>query len=85
MEHQVSLSDRLMRDAKLRLSDVIVDVSWREIARKYFGKSSSWLYHKMDGKKGDGSPGGFTPEETEKLKESLFDLAERIKIAASNL
>ncbi len=75
----------ILVDAKSRLSDILVEVSWREIARKYFGKSSSWLYHKLDGIKGDGSEGGFTPAETQQLKESLLDLASRITTAASKL
>lgn len=75
----------LVVDAKSRLSDILVEISWREIARRYFGKSSSWLYHKLDGIKGDGSQGGFTPEETLQLKEALKDLASRISNAASKL
>ncbi len=75
----------LLVDAKSRLSDILVEVSWREIARRYFGKSSSWLYHKLDGIKGDGTEGGFTPSESEQLKEALLDLASRITIAASKL
>ena len=75
----------LIVDAKSRLSDNLVEISWREIARRYFGKSSSWLYHKLDGIKGDGSQGGFTPEETLQLKEALTDLASRISNAASKL
>lgn len=76
----------LLVDAKSRLSDILVEVSWREIARRYFGKSSSWLYHKLDGIKGDGSQGGgFTPEETQQLKDALNNLAARITTAASRL
>lgn len=74
----------IVSDARERLSDILVDVSWREIARRYFGKSSSWLYHKLDGIKSDGSSGGgFTPAEAENLKEALTDLASRINAAAS--
>lgn len=72
--------------AKTKLQDILVAISWRELARTYFGKSSSWLYHKLDGIKGDGSfGGGFTPAEKEQLKEALEDLASRINRAASQL
>lgn len=72
--------------AKTKLQDILVAISWRELARTYFGKSSSWLYHKLDGIKGDGSSGGgFTPAEKEQLKEALEDLASRINRAASQL
>lgn len=79
-------SKPIISDAKSRLSDILLEISWREIARSYFGKSSSWLYHKLDGIKSDGSKGGgFTPEEAEKLKGSLLDLSNRIANAASSL
>lgn len=73
-------------NTKKKLQDIIVAISWREIARTYFGKSSSWLYHKLDGIKGDGTPGGdFTPSEKEQLRAALNDLASRISHAASQL
>lgn len=75
----------IVSDAKCRLSDILVAISWREIARSYFGKSSSWLYHKLDGIKGDGSEGGFTQEEIKQLKCALDDLSQRISAAASKL
>lgn len=75
----------VVSDAKSKLSDILVAISWREIARTYFGKSSSWLYHKLDGIKGDGSEGGFSPKEITQLKDALNDLAERISTAASKL
>lgn len=79
-------SKEILSDAKKRLQDILVAISWREIARNYFGKSSSWLYHKLDGIKGDGTPGGgFTEIEKIQLKEALQDLASRINVAASKL
>ncbi len=33
---------------KKQLADLLVAISWADLARTYFGKSSSWLYHKMD-------------------------------------
>ena len=78
--------DTILTDAKARLQDILVSISWREVARRYFGKSSSWLYHKLDGLKSDGSNGGgFTEAERIILKESLNDLADRIKEAAKKL
>lgn len=78
--------DTILNDAKARLQDILVSISWREVARKYFGKSSSWLYHKLDGIKSDGTPGGgFSESEKIQLKEALYDLSERIKKAAQKL
>lgn len=72
-------------DMKARLSDILLTVSWREIANQYFHKSSSWLYHKMDGIDGNGGRGGFTPEEAGQLKGALCDLADRIRRAADTI
>ncbi|MDE7349819.1 MAG: DUF5053 domain-containing protein [Muribaculaceae bacterium] len=56
------------------------------MARTYFGKSSSWLYHKMNGVKSDGTEGGgFSPSEAAQLKNALLDLSARISTAARSL
>lgn len=70
---------------KQKLQDILMVVSWREIARSYFGKSSSWLYHKLDGIDGNGGKGEFTPTEKEQLHGALIDLADRIRKAADNI
>ena len=75
----------LIPDVKMKMSDILVAISWREIARTYFGKSSSWLYHKLDGIDGNGGKGGFTPEEAMQLKGALCDLSDRIRRAADTL
>ena len=67
-----------------KLYDLLVAISWADLSRTYFGKSSSWLYHKLDGRDGNGKPTSFTPEETEKLKGALVDLSERIRRAADS-
>lgn len=75
----------LIPDVKNRLSDILVAISWREIAIAYFGKSSSWLYHKLDGIDGNGGTGGFTPDEAMQLKGALCDLSDRIRRAADSI
>lgn len=70
---------------KSRLDDILLEISWREMAMQYFGKSSSWLYHKLNGVDGNGGEGGFTVEEAVKLKESLKDLAQRIIVCADSI
>ncbi|MDE5642129.1 MAG: DUF5053 domain-containing protein [Muribaculaceae bacterium] len=72
-------------DVKQKMSDILVAISWRELARTYFGKSSSWLYHKLDGIDGNGGVGGFTPEEVLQLKGALCDLSDRIRRAADSI
>ncbi len=86
METTLQTQKDVITDAKVRLSDILLAISWREFAKTYFGKSSSWLYHKLDGIKSDGSKGGgFSPEETILLKNALNDLALRIQKASSSL
>lgn len=78
-------SKTLVSDVKSKMSDILIAISWREIARTYFGKSSSWLYHKLDGIDGNGGVGGFTPDEAAQLKGALCDLSERIRRAADSI
>ncbi len=75
----------LVSDVKSTLSDIMMKITWREVAHDYFGKSSSWLYHKLDGKDGNGRPGGFTQEEIFQLKGALCDLSDKIRKAADRL
>ena len=75
----------VLTDVKQKMADILVAISWREIARTYFGKSSSWLYHKLDGIDGNGKTGGFSPEEAAQLKAALCDLSDRIRRVADTL
>lgn len=70
---------------KMRLNDILLSITWRDIARRYFGKSSSWLYHKMDGINGNGGKDEFTPDEAKQLQAALYDLSDRIRAAADTI
>ena len=70
---------------KQRLQDILLSVSWRDIANTYFDRSASWLYHKLDGIDGNGGVGGFTDKEKEQLRGALVDLSDRIRRAADNI
>lgn len=72
-------------DMKSRCEDLLVSISWRDIATRYFHKSPSWLYHKLDGVDGNGRPGGFSEEETIRFKGALCDLADRLRACADRL
>jgi hypothetical protein len=67
------------------LSDIIMDISWAKISMKYFGKSSSWIYQKLDGVDGNGIKSDFTYSEKLILKKALFDFSERIRRAAETI
>lgn len=30
-------------------NDILLDVTWAKIAKRYFGKSPSWIYNKLNG------------------------------------
>lgn len=68
-----------------RISDIMVEISWRHIANDYFGKSASWLYHKLDGIDGNGGEGGFSDTELQQFKGALYDLSDRIRKVAESL
>ena len=70
---------------KQKLADLLVAISWADLSRTYFGKSNSWLYHKMNGIDGNGKPTDFTEEEKVTLKGALCDLSNRIRIAADSI
>jgi hypothetical protein len=70
---------------KQKLAAILLDINVAKIANRYFAKSSSWLYHKLDGIDGNGGKGDFTEEELQQLKSALLDLAKRIQNAANTL
>lgn len=70
---------------KEQLKDIALDITWAKIAQKYFGKSSSWIYNKINQVDGNGGHGGFTAQELNQLKEALHDFAERIRRTADSL
>lgn len=73
------------QSVKLALSDIILDVSWAKISKRYFGKSSSWIYNKLNGVDGNGGEGGFTEDEREKLRGALVDFADRLRAASDKI
>ncbi|GHT07132.1 hypothetical protein AGMMS49525_16120 [Bacteroidia bacterium] len=70
------------KSLKYELQDIVLDITWSKIASRYFGKSSSWIYHKLNGIDGNGKPTEFTEEERVQFKNSLFDLSDRIRNTA---
>lgn len=83
----IEQNDGQTKDSAVKqcIQDIQMLVSWREIAHTYFGKSSSWLYHKLDGIDGNGGVGGFTEEEKAKLRGALCEVANRIRAAADRI
>lgn len=73
------------KTARQQLNDIILDVSWADISKTYFGKSASWIYNKLNGRDGNGGHGEFNEKELEALKNALFDISARIRKAAEKL
>ena len=71
--------------ARQQLDAIILDVSWADISKTYFGKSSSWIYNKLNGRDGNGGHGDFSQKEKEELRNALFDIADRIRKSAEKL
>lgn len=78
-------SPMVITDMKSKLKDILMVVSWRELANQYFHKSSSWFYHKMDGIDGNGGKGGFSETEALQLRGAIIDLSERLRRAADEI
>lgn len=70
---------------KEKMGDLTRILSLAEVSRKYFRKSSSWLYHKINGIDGNGNPTSFTDEELETLRQAMNDISEKLKETAGKL
>lgn len=74
-----------VRTLTTELQDIVLHLTWGRISREYFNRSSSWIYNKLQGRDGNGGAGGFNPEEQQKLKGALCDLADRLRAAAERI
>lgn len=54
------------------------------MAKNYFGKSRSWLYHKFSGRNGNAAA-DFSDIDRDRLKAALKDIAARVSMAADRL
>lgn len=81
----ITLAKQKAGTMKAQLKDILFTISWAELSRTYFGKSNSWLYHKLDGIDGNKKPTEFTESEKNQLRGALFDLSDRIRRAAENI
>lgn len=61
-----------------RMGEVTKMVSMAYIAKNYFGKTRSWLSHKLNGNVVNGKPSEFTDAELNTLKAALEDMSHKI-------
>lgn len=66
------------------LASVYEDINWAYLAKNYFGKSRSWLYHKFSGVN-NGKADDFSDIDRERLKGALTDIAVRLRQTADRL
>ena len=76
-------SGKLVLDLKKEDISKVLKVSY--IAERFFGRSRSWLCHKLNSDIVNGKREGFTIEEREKLKDALDTIAYEIQILSDNL
>ena len=66
------------------LDDIYEEVDWAYLAKNYFGKSRSWLYHKFSGRNG-AQQADFSDVDRDRLRAALKDIAARVGAAADRL
>lgn len=72
----------LLRD---KMKEVLPAISISYIARKYFGKSSSWFYQRLNGNKVNGKEATFTPNELSTLSAALNDIGKKLSAMSAVL
>lgn len=75
----------LKTSLRKQVNDILLDISWAQLSKNYFGKSRSWLNHKINGIDSNGKPTEISEEERTQIKEALLDLSSRIKRCAEEL
>lgn len=69
----------------LRREDIAKVLKVSYIAERFFGRSRSWLCHKLNNDIVNGKRDGFTIDERKKLKEALDTIAYEIQTLSDNL
>jgi hypothetical protein len=83
--HRVKIHGVKETSVKMQLRDIMLDVTWSKISRRYFDKSASWIYNKLNGIDGNGGVGDFTYTEKLQLQQALYDFSDRIRNAAKEI
>ncbi|WP_320914510.1 DUF5053 domain-containing protein [Butyricimonas paravirosa] len=87
MERLTDAVEADLKEMKVRVDEILVRekmeailpmISVSYLAKHYFGKSSSWLYQRINGNKVHGKPAKFTAQELEKLRFALKEISQNI-------
>lgn len=76
------IHQELLRD---KMKEILPAISVSYIARKYFGKSSSWFYQRLNGNKVNGKEANFTPNELSTLSAALNDIGKKLSAMSAVL
>ena len=68
-----------------KMKEVLPAISVSYIARKYFGKSSSWFYQRLNGNRVNGKEATFTPNELSTLSAALNDIGKKLSAMSAVL
>ena len=68
-----------------KMKEILPAISVSYIARKYFGKSSSWFYQRLNGNRVNGKEAAFTPNELSTLSAALNDIGKRLSAMSAVL
>ncbi|MDR1718196.1 MAG: DUF5053 domain-containing protein [Prevotella sp.] len=63
----------------LLFMDITEGINLSYIAEHYFGKSKSWLYHRIKGSVVNGKPVYFKDEELMKLQQAFDDMSKKLQ------
>lgn len=69
---------------KQALLEVYEEINWAYLARNYFGKTRSWIYHKFSGTN-NGKPDDFNEADRETLRNALLEISQKLVNVAQNL
>ncbi|MDR2816390.1 MAG: DUF5053 domain-containing protein [Proteiniphilum sp.] len=67
------------------LAEILPLVSVSHLSKKYFDKSASWFYQRMNGNLVHGKPAKFTPDELITLRRALDELSEKFSQTSKQL
>lgn len=81
VEESVRLAEQI--SIRKQLEEVLPVLSVSEFAKRYFGRSASWLHQRINGNAVHGKPAEFTPEEKQTLARALRDMASKLEQAAA--
>lgn len=68
-----------------QLGEILPFVSVSAISKRYFGKTSSWFYQRLNGNTVHGKPAKFSKSEITTLKHALSDIGRKITTIATTI